>query len=321
MKNKVTNFVLTLHRKFNSFNRTNEGGRTIRNTRKSKFRKKGKRLIIAAQLVAIWYLLILTGSYLASDTGAYFNDEDKIRGTISISTDWCKDAKNGSDFWRKYCNDNAGKGNGPDTPDEDTGEHTDPDNPGENKEGCDDHTNAPCTEVIKVKETHTINSITLSWENPNSESGNFSFVKIFKDDNKTPVGNSLKVDSFVDENLKPSTKYSYKITTVDKSGNESKGVTIEVSTSKVEKDIKLPENVTDLKGSRNGNSDNIKLSWKNPTGISHVRIYVDGQSIPSEDNVKGENIKLKSKEEVTYRVTTVDSTGKESLGETVTVKK
>ncbi|WML60043.1 SipW-dependent-type signal peptide-containing protein [Neobacillus sp. PS2-9] len=232
MLKKITNFVLpTLHKKLHSLNRTNEGGNTIRQTRLKKFKKRSKKLLLAAKIVAIWYLLILTGSYLTTDTGAYFNDVEKISGTISVSEDFCKDVKKGTDFWHKYCKDNAGVGNGPDTPDEDTGEHTDPDNPGHNKGGCDDHTNAPCTEVTNINETHTSTSVTLTWSNPNILN-NDTFVKIYRNRDKTPVGDNLKEGSYVGEGLLPSTKYSYKITTVDSSGKESKGVTIYVTTSK-----------------------------------------------------------------------------------------
>jgi predicted ribosomally synthesized peptide with SipW-like signal peptide len=279
-----------------------------------KFRTKSKKLIVAAQIVAIWYLLIVSGSYLTTNTGAYFNDVEKISGTISSSEDFCKDVEKGSDFWQNYCKDNAGIGNGPDTPDEDTGEHTDPDNPGHNKGGCDDHTIAPCTSVSEIKEIHTSNSISLSWTNPIE---NFDSVKVYK--NETLIEEKIKNGQFVDENLSASTKYSYKITTIDSSGNESPGLSINVTTSDVS-DNNFPENVTNIKGNRNGNSGNIELSWKNPTGISHVRIYNEGNSSLIEDNVKGENIKLTSKEEVTYRLTTVDSSGNESLGVAVTVK-
>lgn len=233
MIKKFTNFVLKkLHNRENSQYRTGEGGNTIRNTRLKKFKKRGKKLVMAAQLVAIWYLLILTSSYLTSDTGAYFNDVEKISGTISVAEDFCKDVKQGSDFWHKYCKDNAGVGNGSDKPDTDTGEHTDPDNPGQNKGGCDDHTNAPCSEVSKIKETHTGTSVTLTWENPNWSDGTFSYVKIYKNNSKDPVGNNIKEGQFIDENLLPSTKYSYKITTVDSSGKESSGTLIDVTTSK-----------------------------------------------------------------------------------------
>jgi hypothetical protein len=321
MKKKVTNFVLNKLHRMHPLYRTNEEGSTIRNSRTRKFRKKGKKLIVAAQIVAIWYLLILSASYLTTDTGAYFNDGEKISGTISVSEDFCIDEKNGSDFWQKYCKDNAGIGNGPDTPDENTGDHTDPDNPGQNKDDCDDHTNAPCSEgkeIKEIKETHTSNSITLSWTNPS----NVKFVKIYKNGNEKPIVDNLKEGIFIDDSLLPSTKNSYKITTVDESGNESSGSLIEVTTSNDEIDNRLPENVTNLNGSRNENSQKIDLSWENPKGISFVRIYIKGESIPIEDNVKGEEIKLKSKfnSNITFRVTTVDTLGNESLGETVTVK-
>jgi predicted ribosomally synthesized peptide with SipW-like signal peptide len=318
MKKKVTNFVLhTLHKKILSIFRTNEEGRIIRKTRMKKFKPKGKKLVLAIQVVAVWYLLILSGTYLTSDTGAYFNDVETISGTISVADDFCQDVKNGSDFWHKYCKDNAGIGNGPDAPDVDTGEGTDPDNPGQNKDGCDDHTNAPCTRITNLKESHTGNSITLSWSNPNKD---FDFVKVYRNGDDNLVGDNIKNGQFIDENLLTSTKYRYKIVIVDSSGKELPGISIDVTTSNDEVKNKLPENVVDLKGSRNGNSDNIDLSWKNPTGISHVRIYIEGKSIPIKDNFIGENIKLTSDTEVTYRVSTIDSTGNESKGETITVK-
>ena len=43
--------------------------------------------MIAAQIVAIWYLLILTGSYLTTDTGAYFNDVEVIENSFHAKWD------------------------------------------------------------------------------------------------------------------------------------------------------------------------------------------------------------------------------------------
>jgi predicted ribosomally synthesized peptide with SipW-like signal peptide len=315
MKKKVTNFVLNKLQRIHPLFRTNEEGSTIRNSRLKKFRRKGKKLVIAAQIVAIWYLLILSGSYLTTNTGAYFNDVEKISGSIKVSDNYCEDVKNGTPFWHKYCKDNSGLGNGPDTPDVNTGEGTDPDNPGHNKDGCDDHTNAPCTRITNLKETNTSNSITLTWSNPNKD---FDFAKVYRNGNL--VGENIKNEQFIDENLLSSTKYSYKISIVDNSGNESPGLTIDVTTRNDEVDKKLPENVKKLIGNRNGNSHNINLTWKNPTGISYVRIYVEGNPNPIKDLYKEENINLTSKSEVTYRVTTVDSLGNESLGETITIK-
>jgi predicted ribosomally synthesized peptide with SipW-like signal peptide len=288
-----------------------------------KFRTKSKKLIVAAQIVAIWYLLIGTSSYLTTNTRAYFNDVEEISETIIAAEDFCKeftsDKEKNTDYYKTFCKDNAGLGNGKEPSDPGTGGNgTDPDNPGHNIGGCDDHTNAPCSEVNQIKETHTSNSITLSWTKPSNE--NFKFVKIYKNGKETPFGENLGEGLFIDEGLSSSTKYSYKITTVDSSGNESSGLTIEVTTSNDVSGNNLAENVTGLNGSRNGNSDNITLSWKNPTGISHLRIYNEGNLKLIEDNVKGENIKLTSNGEVTFRITTVDMAGNESTGEKVTVK-
>ncbi|WP_059170870.1 fibronectin type III domain-containing protein [Bacillus sp. FJAT-27445] len=233
MLKKFANFVLNKPQMINHpLKRASEGGGPVRFTRMRKFNKKGRKLYFAAKLVAIWYLIILTGSYLTSDTGAYFNDVKSISGTISVAEDFCKDVENGSDFWQKYCKDNAGPGNGSDPPDKDNGgKGTDPDNPGQNKGGCDDHTNAPCSEVRDLKEKHTSSSISLTWSNPSQANKNFSHVNVYRNDGENPVGINIKNGKFNDENLVAATKYSYKITTVGNKGIESSGTIIEVTTS------------------------------------------------------------------------------------------
>ena len=88
MIKKITNFVLNkLHLKNYSLYRTNEEGSSIRKTRLKKFRNKNKKLLIAAKIVAIWYLLIITGSYLTTDTGAYFNDIEVIENSFHAKWD------------------------------------------------------------------------------------------------------------------------------------------------------------------------------------------------------------------------------------------
>lgn len=245
MIKKATNFVLNkIQKKTDLLFRTNEEGSTIRKTRLRKFGTKSKKLIFATQLVAIWYLLILSGSYLTTNTGAYFNDVNKITGTISVAEDFCEGVENGSDFWHKYCKDNAGIGNDPDKPDEDTGESTDPDNPGHNKPSCDDHTNAPCSDLW-IKESHSSNSISLSWSNPNKD---FDYVNIFRDDSETPIGEKIKNGKFEDKNLSASKKYIYHIVVVDKSGKESTGATIEITTSDPETVIQQPIDIQTPEG-------------------------------------------------------------------------
>ncbi|GIN85582.1 hypothetical protein J6TS2_19680 [Heyndrickxia sporothermodurans] len=57
-------------------------------------------LILLGKIIAIWYLLIFTSSYLTSTTGAYFNDFEKVSGEITAGI-WEKNneldtEKNGS---------------------------------------------------------------------------------------------------------------------------------------------------------------------------------------------------------------------------------
>ncbi|MFB7301569.1 amyloid fiber anchoring/assembly protein TapA [Heyndrickxia sporothermodurans] len=63
-----------------------EGGLTIRTSRLRKFKSKNKRINNLMKIFIIWYLVIFTGSYLTSNTGAYFNDTDDIKGTITAGT-------------------------------------------------------------------------------------------------------------------------------------------------------------------------------------------------------------------------------------------
>ncbi|MBV7508062.1 amyloid fiber anchoring/assembly protein TapA [Bacillus sp. sid0103] len=48
----------------------------IRYPRLAKFRKKNQKLILAIQIVAIWYIAFITIGYLTSSTGAYFTSND-----------------------------------------------------------------------------------------------------------------------------------------------------------------------------------------------------------------------------------------------------
>lgn len=99
MIKKVTNFVLNkLHMNNLSLFRTNEEGITIRKSRFRKFKSKGKKITIAAQIVAIWYLLIISGSYLTTETGAYFNDIEVIENSLHVSWD---DSTPSDDKWEK----------------------------------------------------------------------------------------------------------------------------------------------------------------------------------------------------------------------------
>ena len=89
MKERLANFMLNIL--VGSLERTNKRGSYIRFTRLKKLTKGSKKIAILAQLLTIWYIAIFMGVYLTSDTGAYFNDVERIKGTISALPDFCMD--------------------------------------------------------------------------------------------------------------------------------------------------------------------------------------------------------------------------------------
>ncbi|MEI2664701.1 amyloid fiber anchoring/assembly protein TapA [Rossellomorea sp. LJF3] len=58
----------------------------IRFLRSRKYKTNSKRWSMALQLIAIWYMVIITGTYLSSGTDAYFNDHDQVTGQITAGT-------------------------------------------------------------------------------------------------------------------------------------------------------------------------------------------------------------------------------------------
>lgn len=87
-------------------------------------------------------------------------------------------------------------------------------------------TTAP-KEVTNLSETHTHNSVTLSWTNPTDE--DFSYVKIYDGDKlikDNVVGTSTTING-----LHNSYEYTFTIKTVDNSGNISNGINITFTTN------------------------------------------------------------------------------------------
>ncbi|WP_066256872.1 amyloid fiber anchoring/assembly protein TapA [Neobacillus drentensis] len=332
MKNKVTNFVLTLHRKLNSFYRTNEGGRTIRNTRKSKFRKKGKRLIIAAQLVAIWYLLILTSTYLTSDTGAAFNDIEVIKN--SLHTKW--DTQ-------------------PETPDNDEWDKSSLSFAGSKAwdEGCKIYTTIK-NAGDRANTTSTwrfyLYKVTSGNEKPTSNHEATGAVQ------KLYSGATGQITATVSENGKyrfsvrrpqghpgnnqpDKNGYNYiwsdNIITVSNCKKlEDSGSTTPPSNDGVD-DIEFPSDtnqplseVTNLKweNAEEGKTGIFIITWVNPTvsNFKSVNVYEDGDDKPKFKNITDGKIEVKVKgenKEVNYWIKTMDKENNESIGMKITVSK
>lgn len=211
----------------------------MRFKRIKKFKTNGKKLAIAAQIVAIWYLVILIGSYLTSYTDAYLNDVKKISGKISTAKNFCGDLSEDTDVKSKYrdkfCIDHAKLDSGSKTNVNKTNvKEIYPDSQSDKKNSDVEHTNTSFSEISDLKEKHTNKSINLTWSNPNGGKGDFNHVNVYRNEGKTPIGSNIKNETFEDNNLIPATMYIYKITTVDKSGNESGGTTIEITASETE---------------------------------------------------------------------------------------
>lgn len=84
----------------------------------------------------------------------------------------------------------------------------------------------PPSNVVSLAETHTDVSAHLSWSNPSDS--DFSKIKIYR--NGVLILTAPNTTHLDDTNLNPSTVYTYKVTTLDTSGNESVGVSIVVTT-------------------------------------------------------------------------------------------
>ncbi|MDF2791161.1 MAG: amyloid fiber anchoring/assembly protein TapA [Neobacillus sp.] len=339
MINKVTNFVLNLHRKINSFYRTNEGGRTIRNSRQNKFRNRGKKLILAAKIVAIWYLLILTSSYLTSETGAAFNDLEVIKN--SLHTDWDTQPEtpdnnewdksslsfDGSKAWEEGCKvyttiENAGdkanttstwrfylyKVTGNEKP---TSGHVD-------------------TGVVPTIDSGDTGQITATVE----ENGKYRFSV------RRPLGHK-------GNNQPDKDGYSYiwsdNIVTVtncnspqepDSSNPPSSEGDAEVpnntevpTENEVPTETNQPINeVTDLEweNSEKGDSGKFIISWSNPpdSNFKTVNVYEDGEVEPKYKNISDGKIEINGGDkDVIYTIKTMYKEEKESTGIKITVSK
>lgn len=62
----------------------------IRSSRLHKFKRKNIKLFIFIKVIAVWYIVIFTGSYLSSNTSAYFSSTSEVNGVLQAGT-WEKE--------------------------------------------------------------------------------------------------------------------------------------------------------------------------------------------------------------------------------------
>jgi hypothetical protein len=164
----------------------------------------------------------------------------------------------------------------------------------------------------------TDTGFTLSWIKPSDN--DYSKAEIYLNNELfTVLSGSVQTYPFT--GLSSETSYSVKIVSLDNTGNKSNGSTITVKTN-MTPDTSAPANVTNLTGVQTHNS--IRLTWTNPEDqdFAKVRVYEDGVYRKSVTAAEGSNAffdNLNPETEYTFKVTSVDTTGNESLGTTIAV--
>lgn len=189
-----------------------------------------------------------------------------------------------------------------------------------------DEDNVPPAEV-NIEEQHTTNTITLTWSNPTDT--DFSYVNVYRSGESAPIKSQIIDGKYVVENLEPSTEYTFKITTVDSTNNESQGVTITVMTSEQPVEVidqTPPNEVSNLVGNRTkGASGKILLTWSNPTDsdFNKVELYLVKEDGTNELLKEGNILDFEAKNDdsaKTFKVITVDTDNNKSTGTTITVE-
>jgi hypothetical protein len=121
--------------------------------------------------------------------------------------------------------------------------------------------------------------------------------------------------------LNSDTSYSIRVTSVDTSNNESLGQIISVKTN-IPPDVTAPSNVTNLTAKPTFKS--VSLSWTNPpeTDFAMVKIYENGvyqKSVTASEESTALFDNLDSETSYTFKVTSIDNTGNESVGSSIQV--
>lgn len=177
-----------------------------------------------------------------------------------------------------------------------------------NKDIVED-TIAPTIPKFLRTSNKTTNTISLTWEK-STDNVEVSHYNIYRDGVK--VAESAK-NEFLDTALKANTEYSYSVTAVDTSGNESiKSNIISVTTEKLpEIDTEAPTAPENLH-SMGETTTSIDLMWRasiDNVAVDHYEIYRDGALINKTNNTRYMDVNLNSNTEYSYHIKAVDKAG------------
>jgi len=124
-------------------------------------------------------------------------------------------------------------------------------------------------EVLNAKETHTANTVSLTWDKPSDPA--ITSFNIYR--NGVKIG-QINASSFQDNNLAGDTPYTYVIKTVDTVGNESLGTTLIIRTY----DNIPPSAITNVTAAEQ--DDGMLLTWTNPSDTDVQKVIVKRNGDP-----------------------------------------
>ena len=187
----------------------------------------------------------------------------------------------------------------------------------------------PPGEVTELQETHTHESIILSWVNPVDT--DYVHTKLYVNG---VYRTSIEGTTYEDTLLSPNTAYEYKLTTIDSNANESTGVILSVTTNGEPTAPSKPSKVV-----YQASGGSVTLTWDQVAGATTYRVY---RVTPTEttaleslvfDTAYAESVELlgetgetsytitglDEQEEYQFQVSAVNAIG-ESEGQTITVR-
>lgn len=126
--------------------------------------------------------------------------------------------------------------------------------------------------------------------------------------------------TFTDENLTPSTQYTYTIKAIDHAGNVASGTSVNATTEAQPEDDTPPNNVTDLKAS-NVTQSGCTLTWlaSSSDDVKDYRIYKDGTLIATVTGISYNVTGLTANTNYTFTVKARDTSNNEASGTSIPV--
>ncbi|WP_342434182.1 fibronectin type III domain-containing protein [Paenibacillus sp. FSL H7-0442] len=161
--------------------------------------------------------------------------------------------------------------------------------------------------------------VNLSWNNPSDI--NFDHVKVVGVTNDVYVDN-IRSNSYMLSGLQPNTTYTFRVKTVNKSGNESLGTTIQAKTASIDGPVDKtpPGEVSGLTATNVGyNGFTINYILPKDADLSQAIVYLNGTEIQRTTGTSYTFNVLNAATAYTVTVKTIDKSGNISQGVSIPV--